>query len=531
MITMNTMQQILMMYIHEGRSRREIARLTGVHRETVGKYIGQYEERRRQLLAVGNNSVDIQALIDALTTAPKYTVGIRPKRKLTDEIIAKIQAHLDENEMKRNQGQRKQQKKAVDIFEALEAEGVQISYSTVLRTVRSLERKPKEAYIKALYELGDICEFDWGEVKLKIGGKFQTFQMAVFTSAYGNYRFAYLFTKQTTECFQEAHALFFQHIGGVYRTMVYDNMKVAVKRFVGTEKEPTLGLLQLSLYYGFQHRFCNIRSGNEKGHVERSVEVVRRKAFAFRHEFESLEEANQYLQEVCTRRNQKPQAEHNGQTAKERLEEERPALLPSPPPFDAARVLYGRADKYATIMVDQNRYSVPDHLVGESIMIKVYSTRVLCFHQETKVAEHVRCTGSHEWRLDLNHYLDTLKKKPGAFAGSAAWQQAPQKIKTIYERYYTRRDKEFVQLLQYIRDDAGFAEIEQAIQELEQIHPDHVTTDKIKVLCAKNRDLAPVVQATVSKPGQEIAERSMEHLRMYDELFDTGLAERKEGAA
>jgi transposase-like protein len=112
MITMNTMQQILMMYIHEGRSRREIARLTGIHRETVGKYVRQYEERRRQLLAEGNESVDIQALIDALTTAPKYTAGIRPKRKLTEEIVKKIQVHLDENELKRKQGQRKQQKTA-----------------------------------------------------------------------------------------------------------------------------------------------------------------------------------------------------------------------------------------------------------------------------------------------------------------------------------------------------------------------------------------------------------------------------------
>jgi len=55
--------------------------------------------------------------------------------------------------------------------------------------------------------------------------------------------------------------------------MVYDNMKVAVKRFVGTEKEPIEGLLQLSIYYGFRYRFCNVRSGNEEGHVERSVEV------------------------------------------------------------------------------------------------------------------------------------------------------------------------------------------------------------------------------------------------------------------
>lgn len=282
MLKMEIMQRILMMYIHEGRSRREIAKLTGINRETVGKYIKQYEERRIQLLAEGSTSVDVQALIDALTTAPKYKVGIRPKRKLTEEIEGKIKQHLIENEEKRNMGMRKQQKKPMDIFEVLEAEGVDISYSTVLRTIREIERKPKEAFIKGAYSPGDICEFDWGEVKLTINGETRTFQMAVFTSAYGNYRFACLFTKQTTECFQEAHALFFQHIQGVYRMMVYDNMRVAVKRFVGTEKEPTEGLLKLSLYYGFQHRFCNIHSGNEKGHVERSVDVIRRKAFAFK---------------------------------------------------------------------------------------------------------------------------------------------------------------------------------------------------------------------------------------------------------
>lgn len=71
-------------------------------------------------------------------------------------------------------------------------------------------------------------------------------------------------------------------------------MKVAVKRFVGDEKESTEGLLQLSVYYGFEFRFCNARSGNEKGHVERTVEVARRKAFAFRDTFETLEEDNDF---------------------------------------------------------------------------------------------------------------------------------------------------------------------------------------------------------------------------------------------
>jgi hypothetical protein len=102
---------------------------------------------------------------------------------------------------------------------------------------------------------------------------------------------------------------------------------------------------------------------------------------------------------------------------------------------------------------------------------------------------------------------------------------------SFYESYYTKRHKEFVQLLQYILDDVGFMEVGQAIKELERIHPDHVTTDRIKVLCTKNRHKEPVVRAVLSETGQEIAARAAEHLRMYDDLFYTHTAVTKEDAA
>jgi transposase len=529
MIKLIQKQNILLMYYREGRSQREISRITGVDRKTIRRYVNQYEAQREELARSGSQ-LETGEIIQAIIEAPKYTVGKRAKRKLTESIQQSIQEFLDENEEKRKKGQHKQVKKPIDIYEALEANGIDISYSTVLRTIRTIEQKLKEAYIKETYAPGDICEFDWGEVKLQIGGKQRTLQMAVFTSAYGNYRFAYLFTKQTTECFQESHARFFEHIGGVYQTMVYDNMKVAVKRFVGTEKEPTEGLLQLSIYYSFQFRFCNIRRGNEKGHVERSVEVVRRKAFAFRDSFESLEEANQYLQEVCTKRNQKPQSGQQDQTAEERLEQERSYLLTLPPMFDAARIVHPRVDKYATVVVDQNHYSVPDNLVDKKVMVKVYSNRILCFHDEKKIAEHQRLTGTHEWRLELEHYLDTLKKKPGALAGSAALHQAPKKIKKLYDTYYTNREKDFIELMQFIRDGVSLEEVEISIQELCKLHPSHVTTDKIKILCAKNRETSFGSTAN-AKETIEIANHAMEHLRDYDQLFQTDSLESKEGAA
>ena len=86
-------------------------------------------------------------------------------------------------------------------------------------------------------------------------------------------RDAYLFHRQDTLAFMEAHRNFFKGIGGVPHTMVYDNMRVAVV-FDEKSKKPTVALQRLSSFYKFQWRFCNARAGWEKGNVERSVDYV-----------------------------------------------------------------------------------------------------------------------------------------------------------------------------------------------------------------------------------------------------------------
>lgn len=75
--------------------------------------------------------------------------------------------------------------------------------------------------------------------------------------------------------FLDSHVRFFKMIGGVWKEVVYDNMRNVVSKFIGkNEKELNEDLVKMSLYYGFDINVTNAFSGNEKGYVEGSVKYL-----------------------------------------------------------------------------------------------------------------------------------------------------------------------------------------------------------------------------------------------------------------
>lgn len=485
MIKLADKQKIIIDGFLGGKSQWAIHRETGIDRKTIRKYIKEYEEKRTQLL---EGEGDKLTLTEDIVKSPKYNASNRTKVKLTDEIIDKIDFYLEENEKKRQSGKSKQQKKKIDLHECLLEDGYDISYSTVCNYIKNKLDEKKEAYIRQEYDLGDVSEFDWGHVKLEIDGEPKIVQMAVMTTAKGNYRFAYLYQNQKMESFLDSHVRFFNHVGGVHREIAYDNMKVAVARFVSkTEKEPTEDLLKLSMYYGFKYRFCNARRGNEKGHVERSVEYVRRKVFSKKDSFKTLEEANKYLEEELKKLNLKPQKYNKNKSAKEILEEELPHLITLMPTYDISKVVELRVNKYSVITIDENKYSVPDYLVGKFVTAKIYPNNILVYHDNKRVTEHIRSFGANTWNIKIKHYLNTLKKKPGAIHNSTAMRQMNSKLQNIYNKYYTENPRDFIDLIELISKE-GLEKIEQSIKELEKINPLGIDTEKIKLLCNRKDD-------------------------------------------
>ena len=473
-------QKIIHMYTVSGFSKRRISRECFCSRRTVDKIIREYEQARR--------SADAEdAVTELLTVAPRYDSSKRRPRVLTTEVRSFIDGCLEKNARKKACGLHKQRMLKKDIYLQLLSLGHSVSYSTVCRYVSFREsesvRKPSGTFIRLHHEPGGSVEFDWGEVVLFIGGVRQKFYMAVFTFSHSNGRYAYLFRHQNQLAFMESHRDFFRDIRGVPSQMVYDNMRVAVAAFVGKqEKRPTSTLLRMADFYRFSYRFCNARAGWEKGHVERSVEYVRRKAFCLEDRFPDIASAQTHLAETCRKINAEEGSPSTvGKAWK--LEADLSALHPSPGDMGCFESVELAVDKWSTVCLKHVHYSVPDSLVGRTLRVKVYSEKVVVMDGKEKVAAHQRSYRSGDWRVELEHYLHTFARKPGALPCSLAWRNAPSGIKALYESYFKEEGRAFVLLLLYAKEN-GYtqADILKAAGELAARGVRKISAEQLKAM-------------------------------------------------
>jgi hypothetical protein len=104
---------------------------------------------------------------------------------------------------------------------------------------------------------------------------------------------------------------------------------------------------------------------------------------------------------------------------------EQPLLKPLPEErFETGRWFTPRVDRFAQVTVRTNRYSVPARLIGRRVRVLLHASHLVIYDGHTQVARHERLPGKSGARLDLDHYLEALVRKPGALPGSTALEQA-----------------------------------------------------------------------------------------------------------
>ena len=113
------------------------------------------------------------------------------------------------------------------------------------------------------------------------------------------------------------------------------------------------------------------------------------------------------------RNSQKCQA--HGHTPNELLVEEQKVLDPLTETWESYGLLrLLRVNPESVIRFETNCYSVPEHLIGQVVTVRVASNELRIYHDSQLVAQHSRSFQKRQRIRDLSHYERTLSVKPRA---------------------------------------------------------------------------------------------------------------------
>lgn len=341
-------------------------------------------------------------------------------------------------------------------------------YSQVQTAVQRAKQYSKEAFVPLSHPPGH-AQFDFGEAWVEIAGVRRKAALGVITLPYSDTYFLSAYPRECTETFQAAHVAGFEFFGGVPIRTSYDNTSIAVSKVMGRERELTRAFLALESHYLFDHHFCRVGRGNEKGHVENHVGYSRRNLLVPVPSFPSWAAMNEYLAAACYADLFRRVRGKVG-TKAERLVDDRAALLALPDvAFEPRRVAQGHANSLSLVRFDRNDYSVPTAYAHHEVTVVGGIEEVAITSGTNVVARHLRHWGKERTSFDPVHYLALLERKPGAidFARPLEGWELPECFATLRRRLEAdlgdKGTREFIKVLRLL-EDATVAQLTKAIE-------------------------------------------------------------------
>jgi len=241
----------------------------------------------------------------------------------------------------------------------------------------------------------------------------------LFVSVLGcsNYTYAQATWTQQLPDWIGAHVRMFGFYGGVTQQTVPDNPKTAVLRACRYDPDLNPTYAEWASHYGTAVIPARRRRPKDKAKVEVGVLLAERWIIAvLRHRvFYSLAELNVAIRELLEKLNLRPFQKLPG-TRRERFERlEQATLMPLPATaYEYAEWRQAGVNIDYHVEVERHYYSVPHELVKHRIWVRLTAGQVEFFHQNQRVAAHVR---SHQ----AGGYTTVPEHRPKSHREHLAW--------------------------------------------------------------------------------------------------------------
>lgn len=334
----------------QGYSVRQIARMTGLHRKTVNKYLTRDSLPVYRKINRSGKLDQFQDLIDGWLSSQDY--------------------------------------QATKIHDLLTGQGYTGGYDTVRRYVKNIkEQRDRKAYIRFETMPGAQAQVDFGDFQIEnADGTKTTVYCFIMILGYSRHMYIEFIDRCIMANFLRCHQRAFGFFGGIPAEILYDNMKnVVIKHIVGVV-EWNKTFAEFAVHYGFKPLAAPPYSPWVKGKVERPYNFVRER-FWRGYVFNSLLDANRDV----ARWNTVVAAERIHGTTHEKVSDrfgkERPYLGALPrAPFDLSEKAYRKVHKDCQLSLGGNRYVVPHELVGKTVLLKIKDEILRVFNDDVVAA-------------------------------------------------------------------------------------------------------------------------------------------------
>lgn len=285
-------------------------------------------------------------------------------------------------------------------LEHLESYPGSICYSHYCKRYKTWAKQLK-SYMRQSHQPGEKVFVDYAgktmEIVDPVSGQRRKVQIFVGVLGASNFTYADAHWSQQLPDWIDAHVRMFDYFGAVPKVIVCDNLKSGVTKVCKVDPVINATYQNLAEHYDMVVIPARSRHPKDKAKVEGGVNIVTRWIlFRLRkHVFYSLGELRQaiaaLLDDLNNRRFQKMPGTRR--TAFEAID--RPAMRALP----SSRYTYAEFHKVRvgmdkSVHVDQRPYSVPPHLVGKEVELRVTSSTVEVLYGGKRVTSHERGPGT-----------------------------------------------------------------------------------------------------------------------------------------
>jgi transposase len=274
----------------------------------------------------------------------------------------------------------------------------------------------KEVFFPQAHRPGEAAQTDFTEATslgITIAGELLAHLLCHVVLPYSNWEWA-------TVCYSESmlalrrgiqSAVF--RLGGVPEYSQTDNSTSATHDLRTGKRGFNEEYVALVTHLGMKPRTTAIGAKEQNGDVEASHGALKRRLeqrllLRGSRDFESVAAWERWLQDVL---------EQSNRLRLPRVREEVAVMRP----LSVERLReYHELDvvvtSWSTIRVKYNTYSVPSRLIGEPLRVQLHEERLEVYYGGAHQLSIERLRGRHGHRINYRHVIDSLVRKPGAFA-------------------------------------------------------------------------------------------------------------------